>query len=372
MRYQWDFNELFTNYDLLQKMYEKFDDENVRANIMLSMALYQNMARMVNKNGNGVKIFDDGYDENDIDNMINELNNAYSDCAIEYLYPLLNSFFIVKDYKYNTKEVYQRIEENNDALIYLTEDFFNKMTIPKIAKDFKNILDQKNKIQIRYDNATSNYAGLTLIDDVLHEKYIYISRKNILLDLTLLPHEAFHYIFINEYIGINYSYNTKYLIEVEGMLANMLFGEYYKDITEKHDNIFVDYNNRLYQEHIEDLVVKQSVLQALNEKKKIRFNKLNKFLNKVKANTNEFVDKNGLVSYLELPQDIGITYTLSNLIAIDLYYKYLEDREKAFYLLKRIKDVEPTDQVLNLLEKNEITFMNDDYTNLKKYLKKKD
>lgn len=369
MRYNWDYKELSINHDLLQAMCDSLDDERIKHNIKTSMNLYINMAKMVNKNG--IKIFDDAYDDDNIVEMINGLVQAYDTNAARYLQPLLNSFFITRNYEYDTKKAYEPIKDTNDDLVYLTEDFFNTMTTPEIVDEFKSILDKKNKIQISYDRSNSNYAGLTLIDDVLKEKYIYMGRKNILLDITLLPHEAFHYIFINEDLGINPNYNTRYLAEVEGMFSNILFGKYYKNITANNDTIFTDYNNAIFQEHIEDLVVKQAILNALNDKKKIRLNKLNKFLERVSSNIDQFVDTNGLTSYLELPQDIVMTYALSNLIAIDLYYKYLEDREKAFYLLRCIKDCPPTNKVFKLLKENEITFMSDDYTNLKKYLKEK-
>ena len=165
-------------------------------------------------------------------------------------------------------------------------------------------------------------------------------------------------------------YNTKYLNEVEGMFANMLFTDYADTITENGSKYFYDYFNNTYKLFIHDIVVRYAIIQSINKKRKIRFNKLNKFLESIDFNVETFENDDQRIKYLDTPQNSTTTYTLSYLTALDLYYKYLNDREEAFYNLECIRSYKDTNQVFNLLNNNGITFMNDDYKNLKKYIKR--
>lgn len=370
MRYNWDLDELKTNYTILEGVLKNFDDEKMKIGIKESIALYKNMLKMVNKHGKGIEVFDDTYMDFNINDVIEELMSSYNRNNFHYLYPLLNSFFVIKDCRFDAKKVQEKIIMTNDELISITKDFFEDMTTPKIAKKFNDILDKKDRIQICYERSNSNYAGLALVDDILHNKYIYISRKNEILDLHLLPHEAFHYIFNDENVGLARLYNTRYLSEVEGLFANILFADYYNKIAYKDQNILKDYNNSIYQEHIEDLVIRNTLLDCISGNKKIRLHKLNKFLKSVCENSDDFTTTDELAPYLDTPQYLTMTYSLSYLVAIDLYYKYLQDREEAFYNLECIKYDKETNQVISILENNGITFMKDNYTNLKKYIKK--
>lgn len=83
-----------------------------------------------------------------------------------------------------------------------------------------------------------------------------------------------------------------------------------------------------------------------------------------------FVDKEEILDYLVDPLDINIKYILGYLIGIDLYYIYEKDPEFAFYLLKNTRYMKCEDDVIGLLRRNHITFMDDEFENLKKYIKK--
>lgn len=371
MRYNWNLKELEANRIILEEVLKKFnDDDEMKANINESINLYKNMIQMATNHNKGISVFDDNYTSYSLDEMIDDLIYSYSKDNLKYLYLILNSFFIIKDSTFDTKDAYIKICATNDEIVDIAMDFFKEMTTPKITQKFQDILDEKDKIQINYETAKSDYGGLALVDDALQNKYIYIGRRNELLDLNLLPHEAFHYIFNDADMGIARNYNTQYLNELEGMFANILFADYYSKIAHTNNNIFKDYSNRIYQEHVEDLVIRNTLLSALTENKKIRFNKLNKFLKSICPNSDDFKDEDELAPYLETPQYLTITYSLSYLAAIDLYYRYLKDREEAFYNLGCIKYNKKTNQVLTLLQNNGITFMKDDYKNLKKYIKK--
>lgn len=65
-----------------------------------------------------------------------------------------------------------------------------------------------------------------------------------------------------------------------------------------------------------------------------------------------------------------IGYNLSNLIAIDLFYIYKKDPEFALYLLSNIRSYRTDDNILSILRRNNLTFMDDNLSNFKKYIKK--
>ena len=370
MRYKWDLNELRENKRMLEEIYNTFDDEDLKFYIEGIINTYSDMFYYGNSKKLPEVILNDNYINCTVDQLIDQLILASDSNSFKYIEELLNSFHIIKDSKFDISSIPTKIIATNDELVQITENFFHKMTTFKIEKQFKDILD-KNRIQIDYTKGVQDYPGFTFVDGILNTRYIHITRSNTLFDSIILPHEAFHYIFCKTDTKGSFSkYNARYLSEIEGMFANILFSEYYAETATSFNPIFRNFNNSLYQQFLEELIVKRAILDSLTEKKRIRFHKLNKFLQYVCPNSDNFTNKEELVSFLETPQDITITYALSYLTALDLYYIYLKDREEAFYYLECIKNYPETNQVLQLLYNNGITFMEDDYSNLKKYIKK--
>jgi len=370
MRYNWDLNELEANRIILEEVYKKLDDTTLQAHVSSIIDMYVNMIRIAKKDIKGMQSFDRNYKDINVDEVISDLLNTYNKSTIMYWDVILNSYFSIRNYEFNGDDVFNRIKTTNQELVDIATDFFNKMTTPTIASKFQNILNDGTRIQINYEKNNSNYGGLTLFEDLLKKRYIYIQRKNELLDLVLLPHEAFHYIFMGENNSIIGNYNTIYLNEVEGMFANILFTDYADKIAENGSKYFKNYFNNTYKLFVYDTVIRYAIIQSITNKRKIKFNKLNQFLETICPSPEHFENSEQFIKYLDTPQDFTITYTLSYLTAIDLYYKYLKDREEAFYSLECIRNYKKTNQLFNLLNNNGITFMNDNYENLKKYIKK--
>ena len=72
---------------------------------------------------------------------------------------------------------------------------------------------------------------------------------------------------------------------------------------------------------------------------------------------------------MDNPLEVNLKYSLGYLVAIDLYYIYKRDPELAFYLLKNLKFIKQENDIASMLRRNHITFMDDGYENLKKYIK---
>lgn len=249
----------------------------------------------------------------------------------------------------------------------MTKDFFNKMTPSYIEKDFLDILNNKN-LHFDYSKENNGYSGVTLLDTILKNKYIYILRNNLLIDLVTLPHESFHSILLDYNHPISTKLNSYYTFEVEGNFANILFGDYFHKNYIYHKNFFNEYFIEIFNSNITSIIVRNSLLESVTEKNHFRINKFNKMISTYGIET--FSDESQILDYMITPLDIDMKYSLGFLTAIDLYYIYQKDPDLAFYLLKNIRYITHEDDVLGLLRRNHITFMDDNYENLKKYVKK--
>ena len=77
-----------------------------------------------------------------------------------------------------------------------------------------------------------------------------------------------------------------------------------------------------------------------------------------------------MADYLAESQDYYVKYALSTLCAIDLFYLYDEDRNHTINTIKKIRNTRGIDDIIPLLKENNVSFMDDDYKNLKKFLEK--
>ena len=366
-KYKWDLNEIRNNIIILDNIKKNISDEYVLEVISEIITVYSNMLKIYSKKT--FKTFDDEIiGDNSLEEIIFDTASFYEEKNLPILDAVLNSYYTLKDSNVNVDVEVPYIKNNNDDIVEFTEDFIKKMTTPKIYDKYKEIMSNHTMLNIKYLKENNNYAGVTLFDSILNKRYISVNRNNTLLDLIILPHEMFHNIFNDDNDETLNSYNCYYLTEVEGCLANILFAEYYKNNYSFYENFFYDYYNAVLRTEIDQLVIRNSLLDAAKTSKKIRLNKLNKHLSLYEIP--QFSKEKELARYVSIPQDINIKYSISQLAAIDLFYIYKEDKELAFYLLKNIRYFKHEDDIMSLLRRNHITFMDDEYTNLKKYLKK--
>ena len=366
MKYTWDLEKLRYRKKLLEEIARHTDDENTKYNALEQVDIYSDMMKTAKKKSNSMDELDSTLNDLTFDQLVDEVMASYSPRNLKYIDLLLQSFFKIKDYN-SKKEDDTTLVSTNDELVDLALDFFDKKTPSYVKKEFINILNQKDIINISYTKSDTIYAGYTLYDYFLNKKYIFVGRSNKLYDLGILPHEAFHYIFRDKNVGLVGLYDTYYLTEVEGMFANILFGEYFKENTSPSNTYFEDYSLSLFKNNISDLVTRNTVLDSLKTNKKIRLSKLNKYLGYFEVLP--FITQDELIPYLTMPEEDVIKYALSYLTALDLYYIYKKDPEEAFYLLSCITYMKQTNEIIILLKNNDITFMKDDFKNLKKYVK---
>lgn len=365
-KYQWNYQKIRENRNTLQQMYNKESNTVRKQNIKEIIEMYDNMQTLIHKSTN---IFndDDDYFFYNINDFIKNRYLSYQNNDNDIINILLQSYLPLKEvYKQENYPKDRPIIATNEELVTITKDFISKKIPTNMQQVFIDYLNEHNNIQFSKNDIT-NYGGVTLIDPFLKAKYIYIVRENNLMDIIKLPHELFHYVFCNYDIFTLSYYNTYYLTEIEGSFANILFGDYYYQQGTINNNFFNLSFLELYYDQISTIVTNNALLDSIS-KDKIRLNKLNKYLNYFDLPIFQSIDK--VVDYFETPLEILIKYALGYLVAIDLYTIYQEDEELAFYLLKNLKYVKKENNIINLFRNNNITFMDDSYENLKKYVKK--
>ena len=370
MRYTWDYNELRSNKNELMKMLLTTKDSSEAEEIKITIKMYDEMLKLSNRKINAYSQFDDTITSHNVNDLILDFSDSYTKDMLPIINLLLPAMQVLKDKKDKIIEIFD-IGDNNDELVTVTLDFFSKMTTPDIYKKVKELFENKHFLNISYYKEMNPFPGVTFIDGILKKKYVAISRANEVLDLTHLAHELFHNIFSDYEVKTLFEHKTFYLTEVEGMLANILFGEYFKKyIGSNDDEIDNDLVKNYYLEgfnsEITDLVIRNGIIHSIDSKSKLRLSKLNKYISLY--NIPDITEINNLIPHLNTPQDTNITYALSYLVALDLLYIYMRDREQAFYLLKNFRYIKDEDDIISLLRRNDITFFEDDYKNLKDYI----
>lgn len=369
MKYKWDLNELRNNQKTLENLYNSVEDDLKKQEILAFINLYKSMIDLVIKKEKKENyLLNDDIEETNIKDLIENQIYEYQTTDISLLNSIIQSYIPFKSVHpidFELREI--PVITTNEEIITITKDFFHKMTPPYIEKNFLSILNSKG-IHFDYSKENNGYSGITLLDTILKNKYIYILRNNLLIDLVTLPHESFHNIMLDYKHDIATNFNTYYTFEIEGGFANILFGDYFYKNAIQHKNFFNEYFVEIFNSNLTSIVVRNSFLESVTEKNHFRLNKFNKMISTYGIET--FSEESEILDFMITPLDIDMKYSLAFLTAIDLYYIYQKDPDLAFYLLKNIRYITHENDVLGLLRRNHITFMDDDYKNLKQYIKK--
>ena len=360
MRYNWNIYEIRNNIKSLEELVKNGQNDEL---ILEHIKLYHMMLNCVTK----------GEDE-ELDNSeisIKELNEyffeniARKDCRLASL--LIDSYDIIENY--TGDNLATPLICSNDTLIRNTEYFLREYTNGYIyGKYLKLRQENPDFLHItKLKNTNNPCRGLTFNDSIFRKKKIILFRDNTFMDLVSLPHELFHAIFNDYDCDKRISYQSYYASEIEGSFANLLATEFYReslpDISKECEEHFL----LEYKQQLMELIVNFSYLSSRNDSNNLRKNKFNKMLRyyKLKINSEET-----LKSYMNATCEEIINYALSYLASIDLLEIYKKDKEFALYLLKNICYIQQDDDVLGILRRNHITFMDDNYKNFRGYVKK--
>lgn len=122
-----------------------------------------------------------------------------------------------------------------------------------------------------------------------------------------------------------------------------------------------------YQENIKSLLYGIYYLASITEKFRFRENKFHKLI--ASYQLPNITSEEQLKLCLSSNYAETINYSLAYLAGLDLYKIYKNDPELAIYLLQNIRYAKEEQNVIQLLRRNHITFMNDGYQNLKDHVK---
>lgn len=377
MRYTWDLNKLINNKKRLEDILKNKDKYAYsEIEVKTTLELYNQLLPFLHKSN--FDILDESIENEDIISILCEANEFYTPENQRILNVLMPALLPIKDIRkkldLNNIGDFPKTGDNNEEFKAAILYFFNEMTSKDIFKKVEEALNPNNHIiHFFNDKNDSRYPAITVLDYINKTKIIGVQRSNTCIDYESMIHELFHYIFcdINNYSAIN---THPILAEIEGRFGDILFSYYFKQKTSNIDGIDNELFNRKqlaqFDNEIRELVIVNFARLAVTDNGKFRFNKLNKAIDGL--NMPVFTNSEGLYDYINTPIKENTTYALAYLTAIDLFYIYLRDKEYAFYLLKNIKSSYSERNILSLLYRNDITFMVDNYENLKKYIKFKD
>ena len=382
-RYNWDLQELRKNRDRLKQLSSSLTDNSKKEELEAIANMYTQMLRVNNDRDN---IYTEDLEFTvSWEDFIKKAKIFFTKKNMPYIKLVIDTYPIIrKAYDINADNNYG-IALTNDELMDVTDDFFKKIVDKDTYHIFKRAIDMdrtKHFLNIRYSKYHYPNDCVTLFDNYLKEQYVLVTRNNTLYDLIALPHELFHFIFNDPSYSLTQGYNMRFLDELEGALANLLFGKYYKEyavneFTDSYDingltyndsNFFINHYIGLYQQGVEELIIKNIMLKSANRKDKLNHALFNMRMKKEKI-LDPKKDYIELLIHLSADEETVLKYSFSYLAALDLYYQILEDKEKGFYNLRKLKENYEINDILNYLRFRDITFMDDGYANLKKYTK---
>lgn len=341
------------------------------------LKIYNNLLKIAkNKDCFDKKLYDslktykyilNGYNTIDIKSIF--LKNDFNDPSIsdyDFLIKYLNSidkhslkisdkfikvYPLLFDYNSELNIEYKKIKFTYDEILEYCMDIYKSTDNKKIHSFLINEIINKNNIinfKKSLDKSTFGYYFYDSFNDL---SYIDFNIHNNINDLITLPHEAMH-MYYRKTLCIKRSNMFK---EVESNFMEFISKHYliehniYKKEVVKLD---IDYN-QVITEICFNIFMANHLINTLD--KDGNFNYDNKC---IFENRSMFI---GL--------DYNAMMINSYLSAIDLYRKYIIDKEKAFYNLDKLKYSNETN-LLKRMEDSEITFFEDDYHNLRSYLKK--
>ncbi len=279
----------------------------------------------------------------------------------------LNQNFIFFKEKIDTEKL-PLLPLTNDELISLQHDFFNWLPNKELRNKLNVFLNQKGLIY--FDNTINNtYSGITY---AFHFPYyipfFHIVRDNTLDDFLACSHEFFHGYSMEYDANISLFPNRYYLHELEGFFAEYLALQFLK---EKH--LFssmlptLEKNNYLeYIEYLKDFHIQSISYEIYMQKESVSVEEVNKKLLEDQPSfpLNEEMSVDILLSLLDSPTETA-AYGFSFLTSLDLEILEQQDRELALEIFLHIR-TKKTNNLKKLLEDNHITFMQDNYNNLRK------
>jgi len=218
-------------------------------------------------------------------------------------------------------------------LFEITHDFFKSLNNSYYQCFMHYYKKRKEHVNFVFDENPFSNEGLTYILPSLKESFIEINRTYTIEDSLRLIHEYSHSIssLMNPY---QMRYPKKIYSEIDSIFMEMIATDYLKCCTTE-ENISILNMDRIKNFYYISKDI-NNIINLINAEKKQNqdFNK-NKILKEIALKECD-INNNELEDLLKYPDLYSTIYLISYIFAIELYYIYLEDKELALHILKKI------------------------------------
>ncbi len=328
-------------------------------NLLTLLEHYQNSRKGINNDRQGnFEVL-----ENDFKDIIREDMYKY---RLYYVYfPLIKEFRDSLDgVTIESDDNFPNIKVSETGIVTLTTDFYNQFkgifssTYNRLAASFKDRLYFKKSCEGEL------YGGNTFQVYNTDEIFIEVIKGNTIQDYISHIHESSHGITCKLNPNIMYDWGKYCLIEVDSLFFEMIGTDYVSK--RKHvDSDCCNLKKITFKDHLYSAEIICSKIEMYNNLSKKDLRNINTVKNYYmdEIGYDEILTNDAMYSYIEE----YMHYIISYLIAIELYFVYLQDQEKALKLLKKIILLKGLDNIsyLNAVRKMGI----EPTANVKEYYK---
>ncbi len=282
------------------------------------------------------------------------------------------AIFVVPEVEaYSPSEFQKTVKSDKELVSNVLE------VLRKVNKDFARFAEDtlygSNRIVELLSIPDEDYEmipelGTCYMDTLLPHPFAIIYRNQTILEFNTLGHELGH-LYKEQFLTTQKEENP-YFLELEGYFIELIMNDFAQSYGYSKEDTLKEIQNRLHivNNFIQDLNVQYYASKFAKYKPYyLSIPKLKKELEK--QNIPIFINKSNVIGYIDSELDESIMMIHSFFGALDLYNLYRQDPEKAFYLLKRSFTL-PTQPLQAYLKNIDATYHQDDYTNLKQFVKR--
>lgn len=275
---------------------------------------------------------------------------------LNYFLPYIHDFYTwSKEKNKFRRNGFEELELSEDELVYFLNDFYSNL-FPEWINDFNNIYKQaRNNLKF----SKSNSFTFTL--PTLNYSYINIRRTGSVEDFFSLTHEYAHSIVDRKKFRNTYDYRYPF-IEAIPLFVELV----------TKDSIIHDYEG-LSQEVNEYLnllikLIEKYSMEIFREKDYLDVSNLHMDDRRLQRDLQEKLNINykKTMAMINLSITEKLNYTIGFLTAIELYYLYLSDKEKCYYVVDNIINMENKKNYLKELESFDLNLNSNSHRLIKK------
>lgn len=253
--------------------------------------------------------------------------------SINFLWPHIQEFSHINDQTISNVPLLKKVSLNPKDILTLTHDFYKSLNPFFFGNFMQNFYRKNDHICFLPQNDKSNIDGQTLFIPHRNEAFIEIFRCYTLNDVLTTFHEYGHATsytinYLNRF-DMHYLYNEIITLFLELIGADFLetqFGQNTATTLKAINHNTMIELGKITTNKIE-LIEAENILSNGYSKNKDLKRIARELLNLDSAKTEDLFNEENL----EI-----VDYNIGYIIAIELYYIFLEDKDKALFILKKL------------------------------------